>query len=156
MSDTLAQDIRHLAQCRQIQAECQKEKDAIMNTIKEQFGETLERADSLLATAKTDTMNAEENTRCKALAIYYDTANKKPHSAVQVKMFTVLEYSPDAALNYARLHLPQALKLDKRTFEKVAKAASLDFVQANKRPKVTIARDLSGYVENVTQEEHNE
>jgi hypothetical protein len=79
-----------------------------------------------------------------------ETGKTHPHPAVTIKQFTVLVYTADDALEYAREHLPQALKLDKHVFERVAKAAQPPFVLFTKEPRATIARDLSEYVTDKT------
>jgi hypothetical protein len=50
------------------------------------------------------------------------------------------------ALIYCRQHLPNALKLDARAFEKAAKVIPLSFVDVVETPKATIATDLSEYL----------
>jgi hypothetical protein len=61
-------------------------------------------------------------------------------------VLTKIEYDTARALTYAREHLPQALKLDAREFEKVAKVLKLDFVTTHEEPQATIATDLSKYL----------
>lgn len=46
-----------------------------------------------------------------------------------------------------RQHLPKALKLDKRVFEKVAGVLDLDFVIISEVPSTRVDRDLSVYLE---------
>jgi hypothetical protein len=96
--------------------------------------------------AKDKQADAETEVRKEALAAYEETGDKKPHPAVPIKMYTVLEYEEANALDYAREHLPKALKLVKRTFEKAAKVLELDFVTVTQEPRATIARDLSEYL----------
>ena len=59
----------------------------------------------------------------------------------------VLEYKDEDAINYAREHLPGALKLNKRVFKKAAQAVAMDFVAILQEPRATIARDLSKYLQ---------
>ena len=96
--------------------------------------------------AKVEQANVETEVRERALGIYEETGDKAPHPAVTIKMYTVLDYEDADAFDYAREHLPKALKLDKRTFEKAAKILELDFVVIRQEPRATIARDLSGYL----------
>jgi hypothetical protein len=82
----------------------------------------------LLPTAKADVEDATAAVRRAGVETFEETG----------------EYYDDGyALAYAREHLPQALKLDRRVFEKVAKAAHPYFVNITKEPRATIARDLS-------------
>ena len=69
------------------------------------------------------------------------------HPAIKIKEYTVLDYDAGAAVDYCREHLPNALKLDKRPFEAVAKVAELDFVTISKEARATIATDLSKHLE---------
>jgi len=102
----------------------------------------LETAGARLRELRANEDAIQEEVRELALREYQKTGNKRPHSAVQIKVFTVLAYDNDKALDYCRQHLPGALKLDKRAFEKVAKAANLEFISVTKVPKATISRGL--------------
>ena len=88
----------------------------------------------------------EAELRKAAAAYWLASADKHPHDAVNVRVLTVLEYGEPQALTYAREHLPQALKLDRREFEKVAKVLELDFVTVREEPQTTIATDLSRWL----------
>ena len=143
---TLDELIQRLAYHRNIEVEYKQELEDVKAEIKASYGHILERVESLLEVAKADVADAEGDVRKAALAAYGENGEKQVHSAVTIKVFTVLDYSPATALEYARQHLPKALKLDKRTFEKVAKAAELDFVTVNEEPRATISRDLSSYL----------
>ena len=93
-------------------------------------------------------MEGETEATVRELAVqqFEATHDKKVHDAVTVKVFPELEYDPLAALEYCRAHLQQALKLDTKIFEKIAKVATLDFVEIVETPKATIATDLSAYL----------
>jgi NAD+--asparagine ADP-ribosyltransferase len=138
--------IQKLAYHRNIEAEYKQEIEDVKAEIKASYGHILERVESLLGVAKADVADAEADVRKAALATYGENGEKQVHPAVTVKVFTVLDYSLSDALEYARQHLPKALKLDKRSFEKVAKAAELDFVAVSEEPRATISRDLSNYL----------
>ena len=102
--------------------------------------ENLQKAKAVQANAETDVREIGRN-------IFTETGDKTPHPAVKIKIYTVLDYTDEDAVEYAREHLPQALKLVKRTFEQAAKAVELDFVTIQQEPRATIARDLSKYQE---------
>lgn len=106
----------------------------------------VERRSTRLQETKKESTEAEAEVRKQALGVYEETGDKAPHPAVTIKMYTVLDYQEINALSYAREHLPQALKLDKRTFETAAKVLDLGFVDIVQEPRATIARDLSGYL----------
>ena len=93
-------------------------------------------------------MEGETEATVRELAVdfYNTTGDKRAHEVVTVKVYDVLEYDPTVALNYCREHLPNALKLDARAFEKAAKAIPLAFVEIVETPKATIASDLSAYL----------
>ena len=99
-----------------------------------------------LQKAKAAQSDAEIGVRAIGRNIFRETGDKMPHPAVKIKMYAALDYTDEDAIEYAREHLPKALRLIKRTFEKAAKVLELDFVTARKEPRVTIARDLSEYL----------
>jgi 3-mercaptopyruvate sulfurtransferase SseA len=80
------------------------------------------------------------------MGTFAETGDKAPHPAVKIKMYTMLEYKDEDAIDYAREHLPGALKLDKRVFARAAKAVAMNFVAILQEPRATIARDLSKYL----------
>ncbi len=82
------------------------------------------------------------------VAVTYDsTGEAHPHDAITVKRFIILEYDPALALAYCQVQLPEALKLDVRMFEKVAKVTKPKFVTERVEMRVQIATDLSRYVD---------
>jgi len=98
-----------------------------------------------LADAKELQSADEAAARQAAHHVLKITGNKKPHSAITFKSYTVLDYDETAAFDYAIQHLPGALKFNKTPFEKVAKVAALDFVTISTEMRPTIASDLSEY-----------
>ena len=86
-----------------------------------------------------------EQAKAAAESAYIATGDKKPHPAITLKSYTVLDYDETAAFDYAIQHLPGALKFSKAPFEKVAKVAALDFVTISTEMRPTIAKDLSEY-----------
>ena len=108
--------------------------------------EQVERARENLRKASAKEAVTGIEAREQAMRIFTKTNNRMPHPAVKVKMYTVLEYRDEDAINYAREHLPGALKLDKRVFKKAALAVAMDFVAILQEPRATIARDLSKYL----------
>lgn len=89
-----------------------------------------------------DVAEIEDNVRKVAVEIYNLTGNRAVHSFVSVRVERRLEYSEDEAVEWCRQHLPTALKLDNRAFEKVALAAELGFVKVWQEPKALIATKL--------------
>lgn len=139
--------VKQLAQTRQTQAlhgELLAQREVRLHATPE--WKQWELASQGLRIAKANVADAEAAVRERAVGIYAKTGDKAPHGAVKIKIYTVLDYGPADALDYAREHLPQALKLVKRTFEQAAKVLELDFVTITQEPRATIARDLSEYL----------
>ena len=139
--------VSELALARQIEAECKAEVADIQAELEASalWKVLLERKAMLGAAQKA--VNAQADcVRKLAVEAYGETGDKQVHPAVQVKMYAILDYDPANALNYAREHLPGALKLNRQAFEKAAKAIGLDFVTMDQEPRAVIAGDLSKYV----------
>lgn len=89
--------------------------------------------------------------RDRALDCFSKSGEKKPHPAVSIRMRTVLSYDPDRALAWCKVYLPKALSLNRKIFEKHARAVAethpVPFVEIRKEPQATIARDLSRYLQ---------
>lgn len=139
--------ITNLAYIRQVVSE----REAILAAYETELHTTslwksLEERRASLQRAKTAQSELEAEARNRALAAYAETGDKVPHPAVKIKMYMVLEYKDEDAINYARKHLPGALKLDRRVFKNAAKAVAMDFVAIRQEPRATIARDLSEYL----------
>lgn len=102
----------------------------------------------LLSTAKLAdeaVRAAETSVRAVAAAEYEKTQEAKLCPGVTVKLFETLHYEPSAALAWAREHqmalIPESL--DKKAFEKIAKAANgVGGSYIIVEPRVTIAADL--------------
>ena len=111
------------------------------------LGRELAIAKAYLAAAEGTDKKADTALRKAALAEYNTTLNKHPHSAVTIKIFTVLKYDAEAAIMEAIEHFRWTLKLDKRKFDRIAKDADFPFVTKRVDPRVSVARDLSSYLE---------
>ena len=100
--------------------------------------------------AKRDQWQArltEEETRLRSMiADNYDaTGDKLPHHALGVRETTKLTYDDKLALAWAKEH-DMALALDKKDFERLAKASPPNFVTEVVDIVATIATDVSKYV----------
>lgn len=139
--------VRHLAQMRSEYEEARSRVQAAKEAIAaSKLGCDLAEAEENVRVLAEFVEGAEQSVRNVALLEYQVDGNTDPHAAVKIKLYTVLDYEAAEALRYCREHLPQALKLDKRSFETAAKALVLDFVQIDKEPRATIARDLSVFL----------
>ncbi len=90
------------------------------------------------ALGKEAVTEAETALRALAVDIFRRTAQKTVHPGVKIREVTQLAYDPKCALEWAMEHR-MALALDAKAFEKIAKAASLPFVQITVEPQVTLA-----------------
>jgi hypothetical protein len=143
----LKEKVKCLAKTRSVQEEYKSEITELKAEMDASpLGKRLKQVYQYLEVAKEDVASAEVKVREAAMDAYQNTDNKKPHGAVQVKMHTTVVYEQDAAFDYARNHLPQALTFNRRKFELAAKVLDLDFVTVLKEPRVSIARDLSSYL----------
>ena len=142
--------IRVLAQARQSEAAhketLQRLNDDAAEFVRILYGEDLDRVNAALSEAQALTKSAEAAVRATALNSYSENGDKHPHAAATVKIYAVLGYDPEGAFRYCVDNLTSALRIDKRKFERVAKAAELDFVDFADEPRVTIASDLSKYL----------
>ena len=80
----------------------------------------------------------------EAIAEYNRSGEKKPHPAVEIKIMTEILYDDEEALKYARLHIPNAVKLDAKKFEAVAVASELSFVRTEEYPKAYVSNKWEG------------
>jgi len=146
--DKLHEEIKGLAGVRQTEAEIKAEVADIQAELEASaLWKALQERKALLRSASEAAEQQADYVRELALAAYGKRGDKRVHPAVTIKTYTTLNYDPANALNYAREHLPGALKLDVRAFEKVAKVAGLDFVEIEQEPRATIARDMSKYLD---------
>jgi len=111
------------------------------------IGQARSQAHESLRQAQNCVAIATGNVQTCALQQYADTGNKTPHPDAKIALTVVLAYKLVEAIGYARDHLPQALKLDKRTFDRAAKVLDLDFVTFTQEPRVRISRDLSAHLD---------
>ena len=111
-----------------------------------QLWKALEERRASLQKARTAQSDLEVKVRKAAMKTFVETDDRTPHPAVKIKDFTALDYDDEDAIEYAREHLPKALKLVKRVFDKAAKVLELDFVVIWQEPRATIARNLSKYL----------
>jgi len=90
----------------------------------------------------------ENAIREAALKEYAENGNKRPHSAIAVRINKRLRYDINAALEYCRKHFDAAVEvvLNTKVFEKAAPNLDLDFVQVVEEPQATIASDLTPYL----------
>ena len=101
---------------------------------------------TLTANAVKNLEQAEAKLREITLAAYAETGNKTPAPGVGIREAAKLVYDERDALGWAKEH-HLALQLDRKAFEKIAKADKLDCVEYLTEIVATIATDLSPYLE---------
>lgn len=89
------------------------------------------------------TLCQEAETKLKSLAVesYNKTGNKQVAVGIVIKVMTILNYDATVAFDWAKAH-KIALKLDAKTFDKIAKADPPDFVKITEVPQATLAQEL--------------
>lgn len=101
--------------------------------------ETWATAREALLVAKMAEKNATDQLKALAVKVHKVSGSKR-FAGVSIRQMTRLHYSEETAKTHCIMNLPHALKLDKRTFEKVAKAMPLDFVTITQEPTAAIDR----------------
>jgi hypothetical protein len=88
--------------------------------------------------------------KANAVQEYLANDEKRPHSAVSIRLVTSLAYDALLAKVWCEHNLPTAIKLDCPLFEKHARAVAdtqpLGFVKIEKQPQAAISTDLSEYL----------
>lgn len=120
-------------------------------TIREQRAAFEAQIAGLLANQKAQRAAVEQaEVALKAMVTlaYAETHEKKPVLGVEVKTFQTIRYDEARALEWGRTAgmciVPESL--DRKAFEKVAKATALPFVEYGEEVRVQIATDLSAAV----------
>ncbi len=91
----------------------------------------------------------EKQIRDSAVQDFRVRGNKRPHDAVQIKVFQIVSVVDEPkAREWCFQNFRPALKLDTKTFEKAAKDGSVpsDLVVCEEEPRAQIATDLSKYI----------
>jgi hypothetical protein len=124
----------------------QKYKDEY-SLLKEQFDNSVALLMQDMTLAKEDVERAESYLRAAGLAHYaaHPDTKKLPHG-LGVRVTQSLVYDADTAFQWAQEH-KMALSLDKKAFEKIAKASPLDFVTVEEVPTITIPTDTAKLLE---------
>jgi len=142
--ETYRNSIQKLAQARREAGWAKHKADELEAQLKATtLGQQVELAKAAAKRKAKQEQAAYEEVRGLALDCYEATGDTEPHPAVKIKLYTVLDYDPSVARNWSAEHMPDLLVLDKKAFERVAKAAPMDFVEIEKEPRPTIARDLA-------------
>ena len=117
------------------------------DTLLEQLQATPEWKEKYAAHEEVKTLveNLETDIKEMAVAEYKTSGNKKPHEAVQIKLFSTVDILNEAAAReWCFLNFRPALKLDTNTFEKAAKDGSIpaELATVSEEPRAQIATKL--------------
>jgi len=141
---SLAKAVSRLAEARAIEAHEKEALAAVEAVVQEKYGDALAKAKGCLFDAGAARALADAAVR--SLAVADADGDGEGHPGAPVVETTILGYAISDAIDYCLKHLPKALSLKKRDFEKVAKVLELDFVTIRKEPTVRIKRDLSAWL----------
>ncbi len=130
---TICDAIRLVVEARQ----CHRTLKTQVQTLKQEFAACHADLFKEETVSKEAVMEAETALRALACEIYQRTGQKTVHPGVKIREVPQLTYDPHHALEWAMEHR-MALTLDAKAFEKIAKAASLPFVQITVEPQATL------------------
>lgn len=136
--EELKNQIRAVHEARLHEAICRE----TVNILKEEWESTHASTIEAAKKAFIQQRDAEENLRRLTLEAYAETGSKSPAPGLGIREVQKLVYEDSVAQLWGYEH-GMALQLDKRAFEKIAKATPLDFVVILPEPQATIATDLS-------------
>jgi len=143
----LNDNIKALAQARLEVTIAESHVRNIEKEIDELYGERLSRYRDALRAAKKDEKEAYGEVSSISIDKYLETRQKRPHAAVGVGEYTVLDYSDAQAIDWLiEKQFPGALKLNKRAFEKIAKAARPEFVSFIIELRARVDTNLEKYL----------
>lgn len=141
MSAALLTRVQELAALRNVAEQRKAALAAEREGFERQFADVIAAANEAAAAVAT----AERDVRALAEAEYKETQEKRPAPGIVVQERNSLVYDDDAAFAWAK-ETGMALtpeSLDRKAFEKIAKATAIPFVAVVVEPKITIATDLS-------------
>jgi hypothetical protein len=134
-------------ECADYAASCVSAQEAVLAETQEyQFLQAYKKA---LTDARDHVAVLDAAVRKEALDDFKTNGEKAVYVGVSVKLFTKIDYDPKAMRDWAKANMTSLLTLDTKATEMAAKAGILDDapVTVSKEPRVQIATDLSGYLE---------
>lgn len=144
----IEEKVVELAIAREKEAKAKSLLAAVNEAIAKQYGNSLAHLSTLAKEAKEAIDRIEGDLRQDATDGWHLSGEKNPHPAISVKEFMVLEYDEGEAIDWCMSsNMKNALKLDKRKFEALAKAAEPEFVTFSVEPRAQIKTDLSEWLE---------
>lgn len=139
----LVELVRDLARVRRdvsrLEAELKARRDAWRRRWEEENAELIAEWGHLNTTLQV----LEDEVRKKAVEVARATGDKNPAPGVKIRVVTRLKYNPARAIDWALSRgMREVLTLNKKAFEKTAKALRPDVVEFEEELQPTIARDL--------------
>jgi len=111
-----------------------------------ELGQAITQAKAYLDVVEKEEKEIDNRLRLAAINCFEKTGEKNPVDGVKVIILKPVEYELDKAVRWAIDNATNMLKLDKRQFEKYAKAMSeimpLEFVEIKEVPSVRIAKNI--------------
>ena len=133
----LEDQVKVVAEARVISLELKDQRNMLQELWDKEHQELLD----TLTQAGADVAVEETKLRELTLQAYAETGDKAPAPGVGIRERTVLTYDGKVAFDWAKSH-KMALQLDKKAFEKIAKADTPDFVKITTEATATIATNL--------------
>lgn len=145
--------VGHLAETRQRYEQAKTSLDAKRATWEAEHQAEID----AVAAYKIQMERYEQVVRDQALEHFRATGEKKPHTAVEIKMWDEAQYNPAEAAGWCQFQMPALLVLDAKAYEKILRAVRDSKTLSDThlatmpgrvvdQPKVSIARDLSAYL----------
>lgn len=146
----LEEAVIHLAACRQGTERAQQAATVLHEELAQtDLGKRVSRISLTLSEMKQIAKDAESEVRSLALAIHEETAERRPHPAVQIKKYTVSNITDqDALFDHVRIHVPRCVKLDRRAVTQVARVIDLPGVVVEDEYRTTISTKLDKWLPN--------
>jgi hypothetical protein len=119
-------------------------------------GQELIDAHALLSETRSRINALEQLVRGEAIACFKGNGDKHPVPGIGIRVGEALTYDQERALKYCRRKVQNALRFDKREFEKVARVLRPKWVTFEPKVTATIARDLSGVLAKARKEAEGE
>ena len=106
---------------------------------KEQFEAENKSTIDYIKTQKEELINLKKNLTEEALKEYEETEKKKLSGGLGVRVTKTIDYDTSKALDWAK-EKDMCITLDKKAFEKIAKATDLDFVTLDEKITITFPK----------------
>lgn len=142
------QSIIQLAHYRKMEAQAKEQRRQLVERFEN--SEEYLKIEEQLKETRAEIKEIDRQIRADAVQHYEITGEKDLHPAIGIRMVTSLDYERDYVFDWCLEHLPLALTINKRFFEKHAKAVSetapVPGVTIEKIPQATISKNLDPFL----------